>query len=74
MEDNSYINSLVNEIKDEVDLAWEETQNGGDNETKEEARIAYNYLNTLLIEIERDKQYNYMVSSQDMMGVQDDNN
>lgn len=51
MKNNSFIDTVVNEIRAEADLAWEQLQNGGD----EEARVAYNYLNALLVKMERDR-------------------
>lgn len=62
MKNNSFIDTVVNEIRAEADLAWEQLQNGGD----EEARVAYNYLNALLVKMERDRRHGYMISSQDV--------
>lgn len=67
MKNNTFIDSIVNEIRSQADLAWEQLQNRGD----EEARVAYNYLNVLLVEIERDRRHGYMISSQE---GEDDNN
>lgn len=51
---NAFIKSIRQQIADEIDLAWEQLQNGRSVEAKEEGRIAYNYLNTLLIKLVRD--------------------
>lgn len=70
---NSFIKSIRQQIADEIDLAWEQLQNGGSVEAKEEGRTAYNYLNTLLIKLVRDARNNYMIPLPDMMEDEDDN-
>lgn len=67
MENNNFITSVVNEIRSQADLAWEQLQNSSSTES----RVAYNYLNVLLVEIERDRRHGYMISSQE---DEDDNN
>ena len=73
MKDNGFIDSVRQQIKTEAELAWEQSQNGGSTEAKEEGRTAYKYLCSLLFEMERDAVHDYMVSSQDLVEDEDDN-
>lgn len=54
MIDNSYIASLIQYLKAEITLAWEQSQNGGSTEAKNEARVAYDYMDALLVQIEQE--------------------
>lgn len=56
MTDNSYIASLIQYLKAETALAGEQVQNGCSTEAKNEARVAYDYLNALLVQIEQEYQ------------------
>ena len=62
MVDNSYITSLIQYLKAEIALAEEQSQNGGSTEAKNEARVAYDYMNALLVQIEQE--YEHFVSEQ----------
>ena len=54
MPDNSYITSLIQYLKAEIALAGEQSQNGGSTEAKNEASVAYDYMNALLGQIEQE--------------------
>lgn len=56
MTGNSYITSLIQYLKAEIALAGEQAQNGSSTEAKAEARVAYDYMNTLLVQIEQEYQ------------------
>lgn len=56
MIDNSYIASLIQYLRAETTLAWEQSQNGGSTEAKNEARVAYDYMNALLVRVEQEYQ------------------
>lgn len=70
MPDNSYITSLIQYLKAEIALAEEQSQNGGSTEAKNEARVAYDYMDALLGQIEQEyelfvsEQYTYNCSSE----------
>ena len=70
MPDNSYITSLIQYLKAEIALAEEQSQNGGSTEAKNEARVAYDYMDALLVQIEQEyelfvsEQYTYNCSSE----------
>lgn len=53
---NSYITSLIQYLKAEIALAGEQSQNGGSTEAKDEARVAYDYMNTLIVQIGQEYQ------------------
>ena len=56
MTGNSYITSLIQYLKAEIALAGEQVQNGSSTEAKAEARVAHDYMNTLLVQIEQEYQ------------------
>lgn len=56
MTDNSYITSLIQYLRSETTLAGEQAQNGGSTEAKNEARVAYDYMNALLVRVEQEYQ------------------
>ena len=62
MPDNSYIASLIQYLKAEIALAWEQSQNGGSTEAKNEACVAYDYMDAILGQIEQE--YELFVSEQ----------
>ena len=76
MTDNSYIASLIQYLKAEIALAGEQSQNGGSTEAKNEARVAHDYMNVLIVQIEqeyREYKAEFFVSSQDMREDENDN-
>lgn len=54
MTDNSYITSLIQYLRSETALAEEQAQNGGSTEAKDEACVAYDYMNALLVQLEQE--------------------
>ena len=79
MPNNSYITSLIQYLKAEIALAEEQSQNGGSIEAKNEACVAYDYMNALLVQIEQEyelfvsEQYTYNCSSEGKGGDENDN-
>ena len=64
MPDNSYITSLIQYLKAEIALAEEQSQNGGSTEAKNEASVAYDYMDAILGQIEREYKNGLFVSEQ----------
>lgn len=69
MAGNSYITSLIQYLKAETTLAWEQSQNGGSTEAKNEARVAYDYMDALLVQIEQEYENEFFVKG----GTENDN-
>lgn len=65
MPDNSYITSLIQYLKAEIALAGEQSQNGGSTEAKNEARVAYDYMDALLGQIEQEYKYGFFDTTED---------
>lgn len=65
MTDNSYITSLIQYLKAETTLAGEQIQNGGSTEAKNEARVAYAYMNALLVQLEQEYKYGFFDTTED---------
>lgn len=64
MPDNSYITSLIQYLKAEIALAGEQSQNGGSTEAKNEACVAYDYMDAILGQIEQEYKNGLFVSEQ----------
>lgn len=69
MTDNHFITNLITHIRNEADLAWEQSQNGGSDDAKYEGRQAYNLFSQLADTIEYD--YNAGVYDE-VMGIDND--
>lgn len=65
MAGNSYITSLIQYLKAETTLAWEQSQNGGSTEAKNEARVAYDYMDALLVQVEQEYENGFFVKGGD---------
>lgn len=65
MTDNSYITSLIQYLRSETDFAWEQSQNGGSTEAKNEARVAYDYMDALLVQLEQEYKYGFFDTTED---------
>lgn len=61
MTDNSYITSLIQYLRSEITLAGEQVQNGGSTE----AKVAYDYMNALLVQIEQEYKNEFFDTTED---------
>ena len=65
MTGNSYITSLIQYLKAEIALAWEQSQNGDNTEAKNEARVAHDYMDALLVQVEQEYENGFFVKGGD---------
>lgn len=65
MTDNSYITSLIQYLRSEIALAGGQARNGGSTKAKNEARVAHDFMNALLVQLEQEYKNGFFDTAED---------